>query len=567
MLLTIAATSAMLAMSTPATNTYDCIVVGSGLGGLSAGAMLAKYGKSVLVCEAHSIPGGCAHSFERSGFSFDSGPSLWSGCATPSLNPMRQVLDAIDESPEWLQYGGWEMYTEDGTFTAKSGDMAAWKSTMARLGNGAATVEQWDRLIEFIEPLQRAVLAVPPLALRADVGALQTALPYLSAMADPRIGLRAYLLSGPWSGVLAAANIDDPFLLNWFDFLAFAFSGLPSDGTVAAAMVYMLHDLHKEGSMMDYPVGGSGAVVDALVRGLKKHNGELRLRSPVAELLTSDDADGIGRCNGVRLSNGEVIMARDAVISNAPIWETSSLLPTKARDLIRGSGGSDEKSLADILASMVSSSKPLDGGTPATPSFMHLHLGIRAEGLDMATLKSIHHINVPAWSELTKPQSAAFVSVPSLLDPSLAPEGFHTIHAYLPATEPYAVWEGIDRKSDEYKELKRKRVQPLYDAIRKFIPDVDERIEVELIGSPLTHERFLRRYRGTYGPELQAGKRDFPGATTPIDGLYCCGDSAWPGIGVPAVAGSGIAAAHAIVGVDEQKGLLEELRGRGVLVK
>ena len=78
MLLTIAATSAMLAMSTPATNTYDCIIVGSGLGGLSAGAMLAKYGKSVLVCEAHSIPGGCAHSFERSGFSFDSGPSLWS---------------------------------------------------------------------------------------------------------------------------------------------------------------------------------------------------------------------------------------------------------------------------------------------------------------------------------------------------------------------------------------------------------------------------------------------------------------------------------------------------------
>ena len=135
-------------------------------------------------------------------------------------------------------------------------------------------------------------------------------------------------------------------------------------------------------------------------------------------------------------------MARDAVISNAPIWETSSLLPTRARDLIRGSGGSDEKSLADILASMVSSSKPLDGGTPATPSFMHLHLGIRAEGLDMATLKSIHHINVPAWSELTKPQSAAFVSVPSLLDPSLAPEGFHTIHAYLPATEPYAVWGG-----------------------------------------------------------------------------------------------------------------------------
>ena len=96
---------------------------------------------------------------------------------------------------------------------------------------------------------------------------------------------------------------------------------------------------------------------------------------------------------------------------------------------------------------------------------------------------------------------------------------------------------------------------------------VEDRIEIEMIGSPLTHERFLRRYRGTYGPELQAGRQDFPAATTPIDGLYCCGDSAWPGIGVPAVARSGIAAAHAIVGVEEQKALLEEMKGRGVLGK
>ena len=116
-----------------------------------------------------------------------------------------------------------------------------------RLGEGDATVRQWERLLEFIEPLQRAVLAVPPLALRADPGALLTAGPYLGAMADPRIGLRASFLSGPWSAVLQAAKIDDPFLLRWFDFLAFAFSGLPSDGTVAAAMVYMLAELHKPG--------------------------------------------------------------------------------------------------------------------------------------------------------------------------------------------------------------------------------------------------------------------------------------------------------------------------------
>ena len=83
---------------------------------------------------------------------------------------------------------------------------------------------------------------------------------------------------------------------------------------------------------------------------------------------------------------------------------------------------------------------------------------------------------------------------------------------------------------------------------------------MELVGSPLTHERFLRRHRGTYGPELSAADSAFPGARTAVDGLLTCGDSCWPGIGVPAVAGSGIAAAHAVTGAGAQRELLREIR-------
>ena len=57
----------------------------------------------------------------------------------------------------------------------------------------------------------------------------------------------------------------------------------------------------------------------------------------------------------------------------------------------------------------------------------------------------LHAVIVPEWEKLTQPQSAAFVSMPSLIDPALAPEGCHVIHAYLPATEPYEVWEGVAR--------------------------------------------------------------------------------------------------------------------------
>lgn len=273
--------------------TFDVVVIGSGLGGLSAGALCARYGRSVLVCEAHDVAGGAAHAFSRRGYTFDSGPSLWSGCAKPSTNPMRQVLDAVGETPEWVQYDGWCMYCPDGDFFALAGDMSAWRETLASMGDGERTVAQWDKLLDFIEPLQRAVLAVPPMALRADVGAIFTAGKYLGSMADPRIGLKAYLLSGPWSAVLEAAGVDDPFLIRWFDFLAFAFSGLPSDGTVAAAMVYMLHELHADGARMDYPLGGSGEVVAALVRGLEKHGGELRTRAPVEQICIDETS---GRC-------------------------------------------------------------------------------------------------------------------------------------------------------------------------------------------------------------------------------------------------------------------------------
>jgi len=292
----------------------------------------------------------------------------------------------------------------------------------------------------------------------------------------------------------------------------------------------------------------SGAVVDALVRGLTKRGGELRLRSAVDSLLIDEDS---GRCVGVRLASGEEVRARKAVVSNAPVWETAALLPAEVRAKVRGG--------------LESGSVALDASTPPTPSFVHLHLGIRADGLTEQAMSSIHHISIPEWDRLMEPQSAAFVSVPSLLDPSLAPEGRHVIHAYLPATEPFEPWEGLDRNSDEYRQLKAARAKPLYDAIEVFIPDVKERIEYEMIGSPLTHARFLRRHRGTYGPELRAGKESFPGARTPVEGLFCCGDSTWPGIGVPAVAGSGIAAAHAIVGVGPHRELLERMRAEGTL--
>ncbi|HBK96569.1 MAG TPA: all-trans-retinol 13,14-reductase, partial [Microcoleaceae bacterium UBA10368] len=84
---------------------FEAIVIGSGLGGLVAAAMLARYGSRVLVCESHTIPGGAAHSFSRRGFHFDSGPSFYCGLTDPqSFNPLRQVFDILEESIATIPY-------------------------------------------------------------------------------------------------------------------------------------------------------------------------------------------------------------------------------------------------------------------------------------------------------------------------------------------------------------------------------------------------------------------------------------------------------------------------------
>lgn len=281
----------------------------------------------------------------------------------------------------------------------------------------------------------------------------------------------------------------------------------------------MFGEFYKPGAVMDYPVGGARAIVDALVRGLERHGGELKLRSRVAEILTTE-----GRVEGVRLAGGDIIRARRAVVSGASIWDTLQLLTP----------GALPPQWCEERAA-----------TPPAKSFMHLHVGFDAAGLDLKALQA-HYVCIRDWSRgVYAEENACLMSIPSVEDDSLAPPGCGVLHAYTPATEPWERWANVKRNSEEYKVLKAERAEFLWREVERVIPDIRERAKVTLIGTPLTHARFLNKHQGTYGPALVAGEATFPGPGTPLDGLTLCGDSCFPGIGVPAVAASGLLAAHA----------------------
>jgi len=118
------------------------VVVGSGIGGLSAAAMLSVYGERVCVLESHYAPGGAAHGFSIRDFHFDTGPSFFSGL-NPNLpakasNPARTVLDAIDERVECIPYTTFGLKLPEGDFIHTS----AFAETVLQSVAGDSAVSQ-----------------------------------------------------------------------------------------------------------------------------------------------------------------------------------------------------------------------------------------------------------------------------------------------------------------------------------------------------------------------------------------------------------------------------------------
>merc|ERR1719217_300146 len=198
------------------------------------------------------------------------------------------------------------------------------------------------------------------------------------------------------------------------------------------------------------------------------------------------------------------------------------------------------------------------GKPPRHGAIMHLFLAIDATDLDLSHIEDPAHLVVQDWSR-------------SLQDPSVCPPGKHCIHVYSSGGEPYEPWEKLERGSPEYEAFKAERAEVLWRAVERCIPDVRKRVEFSIVGSPLAHEAFLRRDRGTYGLAWAAGTSapfsgklsnllpfPFPNLKTPVDGLLRCGDSCFPGIGTPSAAASGAIAANSIHSVSEHIRLLKQ---------
>ena len=562
----------------------DCIVIGSGIGGLSCAGLLAATGRTVKVLEKHYEIGGCAHEFymdlngktvpsasiknlsERKDlFHFEAGPSLYSGLSDDrSPNPLKHIYQMIEEEPEWITYDQWGAFLPEAPEGYQLSIGAEQFEQILRTYGGEEAVEDWEMLAKSLRPMAAGIKGIPHAAIRSDAGILLTV-----AAKYPKsfFNVLRYAPAFSESFDLDELGLKNDFLRNYLDMLAFLLQGLPANQTLKVVMAYMVEDFFKENAVMDFPKGGSGALMGALARGVTKREGcSLDISTAVDEVIIED-----GRAVGVRLAkSGKIIRAKEAVISNADLTNTFNFVPKGVHE------GFDEERKKFLGAT----NNPKDGSVPYCKSFMHLHLGVKSELIpeDAPPQWTV----VQDWSKgIDAIGNVVVVSVGSKLDQSMAPPGYHVIHAYTAGNEPFEDWEQFEHlmddaaardKDEAYQAFKNERAKPIWDAIQKRAPLVTkESATVEKVATPLTHARFLSRHRGNYGLAVPPGDESFsfPEVTTPIEGYYRCGDSTTSGIGVPATASSGAVCANAIMSVWEQLELNSKIKmpvayGQGV---
>jgi len=494
---------------------FDAIIIGSGIGGLVTASQLAAKGARVLVLEKYIIPGGSGGSFKRKGYTFDVGASMifgfgdkgYTNLLTRALKDVNEKCETIPD-PVQLEY-----HLPHNLNISVDKDYEQFIKKLS-----ASFPNEKKGIKKFYDTC-------------AGVFKCLDSMPLLS-IEDPNYLFKVFFKSplsclglARWlpvnAGDVARKFIKDPELLRFIDIECFCWSVMPALKTpmINAGMVFT--DRHAGG--INYPKGGVGTIAEKLVSGIEKLGGRIRYKANVNEILLKNE-----KAIGVKLSNGEEIYS-NIIVSNSTRWDTFGL-KDKKKGLIAS------KNVPKSEYKWSETYKP-------SPSFVSIHLGVEKNLIPDNF--NCHHIIVENWDELENEKGVIFVSIPTLLDSSLAPEGKHIVHAFTPSS--MSEWEGLSRK--EYLQKKEEYFSFLIKKISTILPNLEQNIDHKEIGTPKTHKKFLGRYKGSYGPipsQKLLGLLPMPFNTTKIKNLYCVGDSCFPGQGLNAVAFSGYACAHKI---------------------
>ena len=496
-----------------ARDAYDVIVVGSGLGGLTAAALLARAGRSVLVVERHDRPGGYAHAFRRRGYRFDSAVHVVGGCEPGPFEEgalLHRVLEGLGvrERCDFVRVDPAYRVEWPGTTLEAPSELERFVE---------AHVEHFPHEAKGIRGFVSDCLTIRTETSRAEQGAGPQLRP-------ERFPLLLRYRRATLAQVLED-RIEDPAARAALGAL-WPFLGLPPSRVSFLYFATMLMSYVADGTY--YCRGTFQTLAEALAEALVRRGGELVLRSPVRRILVE-----AGRTAGVVLENGQRVSA-PLVISNADARQTLLELvgeehfPSRYRQRLAAASTS-------ISAFVVYAATSLD---LAESELAHETFLYEGPDHDAAYANSL--AGAPSWLSIT---------APSALDPGLAPPGEQLL----------VLTSLIDaRAAASWREAKPLLQQALLQLAERRLPGLVRELRFAESATPRSFERYTRNQDGAlYGFDVTPAQVG-PGRLdneTPLPGLLLAGHWTRPGGGVVGVVRSGLRTARIALGLERDADL------------
>jgi all-trans-retinol 13,14-reductase len=492
----------------------DVAVVGGGIGGLVAAALLAKAGAKVLLAEQHVVPGGYCHSWVRRvrhknavrQFRFDAGPVDISGVHRGGT--LACLLDHLGVA-----------------------DQLTWRRLEHTYLVGSALIDvdhDWRafvRRLSALYPMHAEGIQAFFEAMKTIYDALFSFSPSAADARRPPQNEREWNLfrtKFPMADYWRTCPIKD-FVATFV-----------SSGVVQGVLLFLSYYVGDEYSAITvnqmanifgfyfhggyYPVGGTGALADALVTSIRQNGGTVLLKAPVHRIRVEN-----GRATGIDLANGIQVEA-GSVVSNADLRGTFTTLiePTLLPDAFRAAIAKNEPTCSGFTVFL---------------------------GLDYVPDVRSYTVNA------SNGKLNFSFHVPTRIDPSAAPEGYSVfevrtllpnkgMHNWFPTSMSLKEW----RRAPEYAARKRYHGERLLNLVEKVVPGLREHIVYRSDASPVTYARYSKT---TYGA-LYGFEKRLVGSETPIQGLYLAGCSNTVA-GIEAAAISGGQAAQTILPGLEKK--------------
>ena len=481
-------------------NRKKVIVIGSGFGGLGAGIRLAAQGHQVEIFEALDKPGGRAYVFEVGGFKFDGGPTV---ITAPFMFDELFAL-AGKRRQDYVTFVPcnpfYRIFHPDGRSFDYNGDESFILDQISRWNpSDRPGYQRFMRTTEDIFNKGFVELADQPFLSARD----------MVRVAPDLIRLQSY--KSVYSYV--AQYIQDEFLRQCFSFHPLLIGGNPFDSPSIYALI---HYLEREWGV-HYALGGTGALVHALVTLFEELGGRLHLNAKVRQILVDEDG-----AKGVVLNHGQTARA-DVVVSNADVAFTyRNLIPSAWRRKF------SEKKIRRMRYSM---------------SLFVWYFGTRRRYTDQAL---VHHNIIlgpryrPLLDDIFNHKVLAddfslYLHMPTYTDPSVAPEGHEAFYVLAPVPN-------LESNVDWHDTAPRYRRALLEFLERNYLPDLEDNIVAEHFIDPRHFQNTLNSYRGSafsFQPVLTQSAWFRPhNRSEDIRNLYFVGAGTHPGAGLPGVLSS-----------------------------